>query len=80
MRLNLQFPANLVTFTEDILNGEPHFLRSITEILQNVFTKPNSTLNFSVQILRINLANCKKLIFSNNLYHQIISYLTFGEI
>ena len=80
MRLNLQFPANLVTFTEDILNGELHFLRSITEILQNVFTKPNSTLNFSVQILRNNLANCKKLIFSNNLYHRIISYLTFGEI
>ena len=25
---NPQFPANLVTFTEEILNGKLHFLRS----------------------------------------------------
>ena len=24
-----QFPANLVTFTEEILNGKPHFLCSV---------------------------------------------------
>ena len=26
---SLQFPADLVTFTEDILNGKLHFLRSV---------------------------------------------------
>ena len=29
MRPNLEFPADLVTFTEDILNGKLHFLCSV---------------------------------------------------
>ena len=29
MRPNPQFPADLVTFTEEILNGKPHFLCSV---------------------------------------------------
>ena len=35
MWLNLQFPEDLVTFTEDILNGKLHFLCSDTETLTN---------------------------------------------
>ena len=29
MRANLHFPADLVTFTEEIFNGKPHFLRNV---------------------------------------------------
>ena len=32
MRLNAQFPADLVTFTEDIYNGKLHFLCSLRSI------------------------------------------------
>ena len=43
MRPNSQFPANLVTFTENILNGKLHILRSDTtdkskQKLQNGFS------------------------------------------
>ena len=30
---NPQFPADLVTFTEEIINGKLHFLCSVTSIL-----------------------------------------------
>ena len=30
MRPNWQFPADIVTFTEKILNEKPHFMRSLT--------------------------------------------------
>ena len=30
---NLQFPADLVTFTEEIHNGKPHVLRNVSNIL-----------------------------------------------
>ena len=32
---NLQFPADLVTFTEGILNGKLHFLRSVSQIIRS---------------------------------------------
>ena len=33
MRPNPQFPADLVTFTEEILDGKLHFLCSVTRVL-----------------------------------------------
>ena len=30
MRPNAQFPVDLITFTEEILNGKPHFLCNVS--------------------------------------------------
>ena len=34
---NPQFPVDLVTFTEEILNGKLHFLCSVKSIRRNAF-------------------------------------------
>ena len=50
---NMQFPADLVTFTEEILNGKLHFLYLVT--LDYSFTvekkKTENSFNFSTTIL-----------------------------
>ena len=33
---NLQFPADLVTFTEEILNGKLHFLCSVFGVIPGI--------------------------------------------
>ena len=38
MRTNPQFPADLVTFTEEILNQKLHFLRSVVATLQHLMS------------------------------------------
>ena len=52
MWLNPQFPADLVTFTEDILNGKLYFLCSVIYAVQNnVTTKCKQALHMC--LLRI---------------------------
>ena len=45
-----------------------------------IYSQHQNQLNLSVHILRLNLTSCNNLIFSNNLYRQMISYLKFGGI
>ena len=42
---NLQFPADLVTFTEEILSGKLHFLRS-GKNLPNQHSLPSNEIRF----------------------------------
>ena len=48
--LNPQFPADLVTFTEEIFNGKLHFLCSVMSILLLIFSfsAPLSDLSFAM--------------------------------
>ena len=58
MRLNLQFPANLVTFTEEILHGKLHFLCSVMRKTTSAFGIGKSTVSANVR-------RVKKAIFQN---------------
>ena len=56
---NPQFPTDSVTFTEEILNGKPHFLCSAhyTKIIM-VYILNNSNNNGTIMVL--NLADCRQ--------------------
>ena len=54
MRPNPQFPADLVTFTEEICNGKPHFLCSAISVPMTQSTrKAGMWLNFKTQLHKI---------------------------
>ena len=56
---NPQFPADLVTFTEEILNGKLHFLRSDcnARIVRIVGDYPNRELILYLRTIAHNLAS-----------------------
>ena len=41
MRPNQQFPADLVTFTKEIINGKLHFLQSVNQFWDATIEKTN---------------------------------------
>ena len=43
---NPQFPADLVTFTEDTLHGKLHFLCSVKAKLDGTLSHPDVTIHF----------------------------------
>ena len=49
---NRQFPADLVTFTEEIVNGKLHFLRSISNKAILAISKIERKLFVSILILK----------------------------
>ena len=60
---NPQFPANLVTFTEEILNGKLHFLCSV--VFQNRHLNVRSfhlRYNISLKQMFVNLKALRKSI------------------
>ena len=57
------------------------FRRQIISLkFYKIYSQNQNQLNLSVHILRLNLTSCSNLIFSNNLYGKMISYLKFGGI
>ena len=53
---NPQFPADLVTFTEEILNGKLHFLCSVTRLLNGwISDSPLKDISFKAVMIMPNL-------------------------
>ena len=68
MSPNLQFPADLVTFSEGIFNGKLHFLYSVYFVFISFFAKHYFLFLFS----KTRIENCFPLV----LFHiTVISFL-----
>ena len=75
---NLQFPADLVTFTEEILNGKLHFLRSETAKFEvERFLKLRQVFQTVMVFLELtNLLFCRRCRHSK--YRWYIRYFKLG--
>ena len=69
MRSNPQFPANLVTFTEKILNGKLHFL--CTDKFKAQDRKHEIRMNFFVTVSRMSYCQISFRITEPNMVKQI---------
>ena len=67
---NPEFPADLVTFTEEILNGKLHFLCSAMSVMID-YSKTFDTIDHESLIRKLVSLN-----FSNSSIKIILSYLT----
>ena len=73
---NLQFPADLVTFTEEVFNGKVHFLYSDESLLSNRIDTIYKILPLFVFVLLKEMWGMEKVIdFARRFFYSLLFYL-----